>query len=71
MPPAKPELKHGEVLGCWTVLRTSTPDEHGRRRYMCQSTCCGKHRIMRDDYLRRAAHACVHCKGNGQKAVAS
>lgn len=68
MPAPKPELARGEVAGCWAVVRLSTPDGHGRRRYLCKSTCCGRERVLRDDYVRRAKHVCVHCKGNGQAA---
>jgi hypothetical protein len=68
MPRPKPEFERGHTVGCWTVLRVATP-QRGRRRYLCKSTCCGTQRILRDDYLRRAPPACVHCKGNGQRAV--
>lgn len=65
------ERQPGEAYGCWVIVRPSSPDRHGRKRYMCRSTCCGENRVMRGDYLRRAAKRCMHCKGNGQQKAAS
>jgi hypothetical protein len=68
--PKLPEFEKGTVFGCWVIVRPSAIDSHGRHRYLCRAICCGGERILRPDYLRGKKRACVHCKGNGQKAEA-
>jgi hypothetical protein len=70
-PERRPILARGAVMGCWTVLRDSTPVPGGRR-YYCRASCCGQERPITICGLMRKPETCVHCKSKAQrKAVAS
>lgn len=58
-----PPLKRGDTFGCWVVVRASTPDAHGRARYLCRTTCCGQERVRpRHTIVVSSTPTCRRCQ---------
>jgi hypothetical protein len=63
--PRRPLLNRGEVYGCWTVMRETSP-LYGAKRWMCRASCCGKETAKQHSDILRRVFACIACKGNGK-----
>jgi hypothetical protein len=56
-----PDLHRGQVYGCCTIIRTSSPRGY-RRRYLVRLSCCGRELTRDHDAVLQARPYCIACR---------